>query len=85
MAMDRSEQKHAAYGIGFRQDTSPPVGSCTVTLGCRRVTETEKQRLKEKCSGSHLPGAWRGDSERARQEYADEPSSHRAHAEEFYL
>ena len=48
---DSRTEELAAFGIGFRVDTSPPVGSCAVTLGCRRVTETEKQRLKEKCSG----------------------------------
>jgi hypothetical protein len=30
-------------------------------------------------------GAWRVNSERARREYADEPTPHRSNAEEFYL
>ena len=35
---DSRTEEHAAFGIGFRVDTSPRVGSCTATLGCRRVT-----------------------------------------------
>jgi hypothetical protein len=35
---DSRAEELAAFGIGFRVDTSPPVGSCAVTLGCRRVT-----------------------------------------------
>ena len=74
-------EEHAAYGIGRTGHVSPS-RELWSNLGLPQSNLNRKAASKEKmCFGRSVSEAWRI----KRREYADEPSSHRAHAEEFYL